>query len=142
MRSVFLDSNVLIAARLARDENHEQARTITDALDDGSLPTCRVPGDVLQEVLNYVTARCRHGDAVDTLDAVLESRGFELHHTTSHDFRIGRSLFRRYRGLSLTDAMVVATMQRTGARYLYSFDDDFDAIEGIARLTTPSNPFA
>jgi len=25
--------------------------------------------------------------------------------------------------------------------HLYSFDDDFDGIEGITRLATPDNPF-
>jgi hypothetical protein len=33
-------------------------------------------------------------------------------------------------------------MQREGIEYLYSFDDDFDALGGITRLETPDNPFA
>jgi predicted nucleic acid-binding protein len=32
-------------------------------------------------------------------------------------------------------------MKREGIEYLYSFDDDFDAIEGLTRLETPGNPF-
>ena len=32
-------------------------------------------------------------------------------------------------------------MQREGIKYLYSFDDDFDAIDGVSRLETPNNPF-
>ncbi len=32
-------------------------------------------------------------------------------------------------------------MQREGIEYRYSFDDDFDAVEGVTRLETPENPF-
>ncbi|QLG50126.1 hypothetical protein [Natrinema halophilum] len=32
-------------------------------------------------------------------------------------------------------------MDRTNVDYLYSFDTDFDAIDGLVRLTAPSNPF-
>ena len=32
-------------------------------------------------------------------------------------------------------------MQREGIEYRYSFDDDFDAVEGVIRLETPENPF-
>jgi predicted nucleic acid-binding protein len=32
-------------------------------------------------------------------------------------------------------------MERTGIEYLYSFDDDFEGIEGISRLETAENPF-
>lgn len=140
--SVTLDSNVLIAARLARDQNHDRGRQIAEGMDGGSLPVGRVPSPVLQEVLNYVNERVGHRSAVATLDAILESSGFELVYTTSDDFAAGRSLFRRYEGLSLTDAIIATTMRRRNSAYLYSFDDDFDAVDGITRLTTPSDPFA
>ncbi len=32
-------------------------------------------------------------------------------------------------------------MDRTDIDSLYSFDTDFDAIDGLVRLATPSNPF-
>jgi predicted nucleic acid-binding protein len=32
-------------------------------------------------------------------------------------------------------------MDREGVEYLYSFDDDFDALDGVTRLETPENPF-
>jgi hypothetical protein len=32
-------------------------------------------------------------------------------------------------------------MRRTGIEYLYSFDDDFDALGWITRLDTADNPF-
>lgn len=41
----------------------------------------------------------------------------------------------------LTDAVIAASMQRRELEYLYSFDDGFDAVDGICRLATRNNPF-
>jgi predicted nucleic acid-binding protein len=138
---VVVDANVLIAARLSRDQNHERGEAITRAIDQGTLPTAYVLGDVLQEAVNYLHARAGHDTATETLDAVIESSGFSLRRTTKSDFDVGRSLFRRYETLSLTDAIIAATMQREEIEYIYSFDDGFDGVSGITRLTTPDNPF-
>jgi predicted nucleic acid-binding protein len=141
MARVVVDANVLIAARLSRDQNHDRGAAIAGAFDQGELPTAYLPSDVLEEVINYLQARSRPAVATETLDALVESSGFELVYTPKADFDTGRSLFRRYEPLSLTDAIITATMQRTDTDYLYSFDDGFDTVSGITRLTTPENPF-
>lgn len=138
---VLVDSNVLIAARLKRDQNHDRGVSISRAFDQGDLPPALVIDDVLGEVLNYLTARASHNVAVETLDALVESSGFETVHTPKSDFDAGRSVFRTYERLSLTDAIIVASMQRQNVEYLYSFDDGFDAVDGITRLTTADDPF-
>ena len=141
MAVVVVDANVLIAARLSGDQNHERGAAITQAVDQGSLPTAYVPSDVLHEIVNYLQAKAGHDVATKTLDAVIESSGFSLKQTTKSDFETGRSLFRRYEPLSLTDAVIVALMQRKDIDYLYSFDDEFDSVSWITRFTTPDNPF-
>ncbi|WP_424016853.1 type II toxin-antitoxin system VapC family toxin [Halorientalis pallida] len=142
MARVVVDANVLIAARLSRDQNHDRGSRITRAFDQGSLPTALVLSDVLEEVCNYLQERGTHDVATATLDALVESSGFELVYTPKSDFGAGRSLFRKYDSLSLTDAVVAASMHRQDLEYLYSFDDDFDAVEGLTRLTTPDDPFS
>lgn len=141
MATVVVDANVLIAARLARDQNHQRGEAIAQAIDQGTLPTAYVLSDVLEEVINYLQARAGHAVATETLDAVIESSGFALKYTSKSDFDAGRSLFRRYESLSLTDAVIVAAMQREEIEYLYSFDDGFDSVSGLTRLTTSDNPF-
>jgi len=142
MAHVLIDSNLVIAARFARDQNHERATEIVSGFDHGELPTGEIPSDALEEILNYVHTRSGNDDAIATLDGLQESRGFEVVYTAKSDFDAGRSLFRQYEGLSLTDAVLVAYMQRTGIEYLYSFDDDFDAVDGITRLDAATNPFS
>ena len=141
MAAVVVDANVLIAARLSRDQNHERGAAISEAIDQGQLPTAYVLSDVLEEVINYLQARGGHDVATETLDALIESSGFSLKQTPKSDFDAGRSVFRQYESLSLTDAVIVAAMQREDIEYLYSFDDGFDSVPGITRLTTPDNPF-
>lgn len=141
MARVVVDANVLIAARLSRDQTHERGTEIVDAIDHGRLPTASVLSDVLQEVCNYLQARAGHDVATETLDALIESSGFSLVQTTKSDFDAGRSVFRRYESLSVTDAVILAAMQRKEFHYLYSFDDGFDRVSELTRLTTADNPF-
>lgn len=142
MARVVVDANVLIAARLSRDQNHERARAISRAFDQNDLPTAYVLSPVLEEVINYLQARSTQEVATRTLDALIESSGFEIVHTPKSDLDAGRSVFRRYEPLSLTDAIIVAAMQRLEGRYLYSFDDGFDAVDSVTRLTTTDDPFS
>jgi hypothetical protein len=142
MPPVLTDSNIIIAARFSRDQNHNRANEITAAFDHGDLPIGHIPSDALEEILNYVNERGSHEAAVATLDKLQESSGFEIVYTQKSDFDAGRSLFRQYEGLSLTDGVLAAYMQRVGIEHLYSFDDDFDTVGGITRLDTAVNPFS
>jgi predicted nucleic acid-binding protein len=141
MAAVVVDANVIIAARLAKDQNHQRGEAISHAIDDGTLPTGYVLSNVLEETTKYLQARAGHDVATETLDALIESSGFEIRQTPRSDFDAGRSLFRRYDLLSLADAIIVAAMQREEIDYLYSFDDGFDGVPDITRLTTADNPF-
>lgn len=142
MATALVDSNVLIGARLSSDQHHEAAREVAAGIDSGDLPSGRILDDVLSEVLNYVHTRAGHDPAIETLDGLQASVEFSIDRTTRSDFDAARSVFRQYEGLSFTDATIVAYMRRTGIEYLYSFDDDFDAVEDVTRLETPSDPFA
>ena len=141
MPRVVVDANVLIAARLVRDQNHEQGYAISQAIDQGTLPTAYLLSDVVEEVINYLQAKSGHVAATETLDALIESSGFEVVYTPKSDFDAGRSLFRRYDSLSLTDAIITAAMQREGIEYIYSFDGGFDSVSSVNRLTAADNPF-
>ena len=135
-----VDANVIIAARLSRDQNHERARPITTAFDQGRFPTGAVFDTVLEEILNYLQARSTHDVAVGTLDAMIESNGFEIVRTEPRDFDAGRSIFRQQQGLSLTDGIIAGAMAHRNFEYLYSFDSGFDAVEDVVRLDTDAEP--
>ena len=50
-------------------------------------------------------------------------------------------LFETDEELAFGDTTIAASMKREGIQYLYSFDDDFDTLDGITRLETADNPF-
>jgi len=137
-----VDANILIDYKdTSPDTRHERAENIVYAIDRGDLPTVRVTNYVLLETLNWIHERQRHDIAVDLKARLANSAGFELVHCAQKDFHRAMELFEDYESLSFGDATIVAYMKRTGIEYLYSFDDDFDGIEGITRLDTPDNPF-
>jgi len=142
MAVALVDSTVLIGATSARDQYHDVASEIVHAFDNGDLPTGYVTNYALTETLNFVHERMNHATATGLLDRLVESAGFELVHAPRSDFTSGRSLFRQHDGLAFGDATMAAYMRREGIEYLYSFDDDFDAVSELTRLDSAENPFS
>lgn len=142
MPAAVVDSVVLLDFWDERDERrHERARNIVRGIDHGALPTGRVTNYVVLELLNLLDKRLGTGLASDTYRRLDESAGFETVQATDDDFRLAIELFERYDGLSFGDATIVAYMRRLGIEYVYSFDADFDAVDGITRLATKENPY-
>lgn len=142
MAVAVIDSNILIDYKdTSADDRHERAEHIIYAADGGDLPTVRVTNYVLLESLNWIHERQRHDIAVDLNNRLTASAGFETVNCAQKDFTTAVELFERYESLSFGDATIAAYMRRTGIEHLYSFDDDFDALEWITRLETAENPF-
>jgi predicted nucleic acid-binding protein len=142
MAVAVVDTGVLIGMADADDERHDVAIEIVRGMDHGDLPTGRVTNYIVLETLNWIHERKRHATAVETYERLNQSAGFEVLHAAQKDFSGAVDLFQTYDELSFGDATIAAYMQREDIGYLYSFDDDFDALGGITRLETPDNPFA
>lgn len=138
-----LDSNVLIDYKdTSVDSRHERAEEIIYAIDSGDLPTARITNYILLESLNWIHERQRHDITIDLKERLMASAGFELVHAAQKDFANAMELFETYDRLAFGDATIAAYMRREDIEYLYSFDDDFDVLDGITRLETPDNPFS
>lgn len=137
-----VDTGVLIGMADADDQHHDTAREIVRAMDHGDLPTGRVPDAVVLETLNWIHARKRHAIAVETYDRLHRSAGFEIVQTAQTDFTGAVERFRSEADRSFGDATIAAYMERAGIEYLYSFNGDFDRLDGITRLETAENPFS
>jgi len=138
---VLLDTNVLFASASARDEYHEQSREIIGGIDYGTLPEAIVTNYVVAETLNLTGEKLGADAASGILDRLIEGSHFEIEHAPKADFNAAQAIFRQYDELSFVDASIVAYMDRADIEYLYSFDDDFDAVDALTRLDTPENPF-
>jgi hypothetical protein len=141
MAVALLDTNVLFAAVSARDEYHDRARNIVRGIDHGELPDGIVTNHVIAETLNLVSERIDAVAANQLLDRLIEGTHFEVVHAPKADFNAAKAVFRQYSELSFVDATIAAYSDRSDTEYLYSFDDDFDALETLSRLETAENPF-
>ena len=141
MAVAVVDTGVLVGMADVDDEHHDVAMEIVRGMDHGDLPTGRVTNYIVLETLNWIHNRKRHAKAVETYKRLNQSAGFEVLHAAQKDFPSAVNLFQTYEGLSFGDATIAAYMEREGIEHLYSFDDDFDALDGITRLETPDNPF-
>lgn len=141
MPRALLDTTVLFAAAYRRDGAHDDALPILRGVDDGTLPEAVVLDYVLAETLNGLTTHAGHDAAVDLLDRIEENARFHIESLGSDALTTGKSLFRQHEPLSFVDACIVAHMQTEGLGYLYAFDDDFDATDGVYRLDTATNPY-
>jgi hypothetical protein len=136
-----VDTGVLVGMADSDDQHHDTAMEIVRRIDRGDLPTGRVTNYVVLETLNWIHTRKRHEKAVEVYDRLNRSAGFEVVDAAQKDFATAVELFQTYEELAFGDATIVAYMLREGIEYLYSFDDDFDVIDDLARLETADDPF-
>jgi predicted nucleic acid-binding protein len=136
-----LDATVLIAAADSDDTDHAAGLAIVRGVDHGDLPTGVITNEALLETLNYVEERLSHERAVDLLDRFVRGAHFELPYNPKKNYGVGRSLFRETAGLNFGDCMQTAFMRSDGIEYVYSFDDDFDGVDGVTRLNSAVNPY-
>lgn len=141
MAVAVVDTNVLIDFRDESSPRYDRATEIVHAIDRGKLPTGRVTNYVVLETLNWLHSRHRHDLAIDTYRRLNRSTGFEVVHAAQKDFASAVDRFENDEGLAFGDATIAAYMDRAGIEFLYSFDDDFDAVDGITRLSTADNPY-
>lgn len=141
MAVALLDTNVLFASASSRDEYHDRAREIVRGIDHGDLPEAIVTNYVVAETLNLSGEKLGAAAANQLLDRLIEGAHFEIVHAPKADFNAAQALSRRHSELSFVDSTIVAYMDRDDVEYLYSFDDDFDAVTHLTRLETADNPF-
>jgi predicted nucleic acid-binding protein len=141
MTVAVVDTSILVGMADADDRHHDVAMEIVRRIDHGDLPTGRVTNYVVLETLNWIHTRKHHSTAAETYRRLNQSAGFEVLHAAQKDFSRAVGLFQTYDGLSFGDATIAAYMQREDIEWLYSFDDDFDTLDGITRLDTPDDPF-
>jgi Predicted nucleic acid-binding protein, contains PIN domain len=141
MPRALVDTTVLFAAAYRRDSAHADALPVLRGVDDGSLPEGVVLDYVLAETLNGLGTHAGHDAAVDLLNRIEGNARFHVESPAGDALATGKALFRRHEPLSFVDACLCGYMQTADLDYLYAFDDDFDAIEGIHRLATATNPY-
>lgn len=141
MSRVVVDSNVLFGRFSARDEYHDRATAIFDAIDRTELPQGVIVSMLLPEVLNPIQKLAGHDAATEFYRRLRGSTGFRVEWLSRETHGKALADWQNHSGAELTDAAVVRFMRAAGIEYIYSFDDDFDGFDGITRLNAPVDPF-
>lgn len=132
MNRVFVDTSALIALSIAKDENHQTARRIFEALAVQEAPLLTTSYGLVE---TYALLGRRVG-----IEAVQDFRGFLAPlieiiwvDRALHEAGIELLINRRLRRLSLVDAVGFVTIRQHGIRYVFAFDRHFSA-EGFKLL--------
>lgn len=140
-QQALVDTGVLYAAFDRNDQYHDTGLAIVRSADCGSLPQMVVVDFVLAETMNALTQQLAHDDSVDVLSMLERSVGFDIQRTGDRVWDRGLAAYESHAQLSLVDALLVAFSRETDCRYLYSFDDGFDSVDGLQRLNTNVDPY-
>jgi predicted nucleic acid-binding protein len=141
MSRVVVDSNVIFARFSARDEYHDRATAIFDAVDRTDLPQGVIVSLLLPEVLNPIQKLAGHDAATKFYRRLRESAGFRVEWLSREIHGKALADWQDHPGAEFTDAAVARFMRAADIEYIYSFDDDFDSFDGITRLNAPIDPF-
>lgn len=141
MSRVVVDSNVLYARFNARDEYHDRAKAIFDAIDRTELPHGVIVSVALPELLNPIQKQASHEAATEFFDRLRKSAGFSVEWLSRQTHGKAIADWQSQPGIEFTDVAIARFMRANEFGYIYSFDDDFDAFDGITRLNGAVNPF-
>ncbi|MFH0817336.1 MAG: PIN domain-containing protein [Candidatus Micrarchaeota archaeon] len=126
---MILDSSVFIAAANKSDENFKLANELLLMAERASAKTT---DHVLEEVVTYLCKKAGSDIAYKTGIGILGS--FELVYFSEDNLREALELVKKYRRLSLCDALSVVAASEMRDKAICSFDSDFDFVKGIKRV--------
>jgi predicted nucleic acid-binding protein len=139
----FLDANIFIYAyykpkkQLTQTEKQmkEQAKQIISNVSQGKEEVTMTVVH-LSEIVNIL----KHGMPIDQLTKIIRGTfmldNVKIHGVTREAYFAAAELGEDLR-LEANDALAVDVMRQNGIKEIYSFDEDFDQIEGISKLPRP-----
>jgi predicted nucleic acid-binding protein len=126
---MILDSSVFIAATNPNEANNKRAKEFLSIAEEANAKTT---DHILDEVVTFLGKRFGAEVAHYTGNYILES--FELVYFSEDNLREALELVKRYKKLSLCDALSVVAASEMRDKAICSFDSDFDFVKGIKRV--------
>ena len=134
MTQAFIDTDVIIRY-LTGDDAGKQAAAgdLFEQLDQG-LITIAVPDTVIADAVHVLSSRRLYNiprdEIYELLSPLLRLKHFKVENATN----VLRALeIYATHNLDFGDALIIASMEHQNSQILYSYDKDFDRIDGITR---------
>lgn len=129
--AVFIDTSIFVAARNRRDVNHARAVELLREAFRGRYGTVYSSDYVFDEAVTVALVRTKKPElALDLGNFILSSKKLRILYVTRETFKESWRIFQKYaeRGLSFTDAITLALMEKHRVEYIMSFDKHFDGL--------------
>jgi len=134
MTQPFIDTDVIIRFLTGDDSEKQAAATALFEQVEQGLLTIQAPDTVIADAVYVLSShRLYHlarSDVQQMLAALVRLPQFHVQNRLS--VLQALDLYASTR-LDFGDALIIASMQQQGSQVLYSYDTDFDRIEGITR---------
>lgn len=128
---IFLDSSFLIAFFLRNNANYDRASAIFESIDGD---TFLISHHVISEVVTMIGRKIDSKAAVEVYDFLIYS--CKVSKESSKDYNKAIELFSKYGGeLSFVDCLSIAIMKSKNVSKIVSFDDRFDKVLDIERIS-------
>ena len=134
IKEAIVDSGVFIGAKYPRDQHHEEALKILENFIEGEIKRIYITDYVLTETVSFLLSKAGFNIADGAFDYLTETEGIEI--IKVEDFATIKSLFKKYKKLSITDCSLVALGEKLKIKEIFSFDRNFESVKGIIRLTS------
>jgi predicted nucleic acid-binding protein len=131
---MFIDSVVWIGAKLKRDKWHAKSSFILTKFLNKEITIAHVTDYVVLETVNYLLRKAGFEVALETLNLFRIHERIKVINVDDQLYERTCEIFMHHPGLSITDASIVAAMEKVGVKELYSFDGGFDELEWVERL--------
>jgi len=134
MTQPFIDTDVIIRL-LTRDDptKHAAAKALFEEIEQGHL-TVVAPDTVIADAVYVLSSRRLYHVARDEVRELLTSLVRLPHFQVQNRLSVLRALeLYASTNLDFGDTLIVASMEQENSAILYSYDTDFDRIQGITR---------
>ena len=131
---MFVDSVVWIGAKLKRDQWHDKSIPIINKFRNKEINIVYVTDYIVLESVNFLLRKAGFEVASETLNLFRIHERIKIINVDGGLFERSCEIFTKYSGLSITDASIIAAMEKVGTKKLYSFDGGFDKIKWVERM--------
>lgn len=129
---ILVDANVLMYAAGSEHPNKAPSVALLEHIATGRIDAA-VDAEVLQEILHRYRA-IRRWEEGSRLYGLVRSIFTIVIPVTAQVLDEAHALLQKYPHLMARDALHAAVARRETGGEIYSFDEDFDLVEGISRL--------
>ncbi len=136
----FVDASVFLYAYLKPKKElpsklktlKENAKKIIGRIEEGEKVATTVVH--LSEVANILEARIPLKQSIEIVKSIITLPNVKVWDVTSGEYRLATAMASEEE-IGVNDALAVEIMRKHGINEIYSYDTDYDKIEGVKRIT-------